>query len=211
MNRKISILIIMLLIMNSLVIVQSSVSNLTSTGEILRGDEEKNNFSDDSFFEEWNVTFGGSNIDIGHSVQQTTDNGFITVGYTRSYGESSGRNIWLIKTDTFGNEEWKHSFMPLTEVSCDFSKNRWVIENTGRIGAYNLSLTSQIEGSIFGGVYEQTGQFIIIPPGEQQKVNILRLFGFGKVTIDLLVEGLNIDPTTCSVTGFLIGPFFFKT
>ena len=96
--------------MNSLVIVQSSVSNLTSTGEILRGDEEKNNFSDDSFFEEWNVTFGGSNIDIGHSVQQTTDNGFITVGYTRSYGESSGRNIWLIKTDTFGNEEWNVTF-----------------------------------------------------------------------------------------------------
>ncbi len=59
--------------------------------------------------EEWNNTFGGSNIDVGHSVDQTTDGGYITTGYTRSYGES-GRNIWLLKTDAVGNEQWNNTF-----------------------------------------------------------------------------------------------------
>ena len=58
----------------------------------------------------WTKTFGGSNIDIGHSVEQTSDGGFIITGYTRSFGTASGRNIWLIKTDAFGNEQWNNTF-----------------------------------------------------------------------------------------------------
>ena len=60
--------------------------------------------------EEWNKTFGGSNIDIGLSGQQTSDGGYIISGYTRSYGNTSGRNIWLIKTDISGSEEWNKTF-----------------------------------------------------------------------------------------------------
>jgi hypothetical protein len=58
----------------------------------------------------WTKTFGGTNIDIGHSVEQTSDGGFIITGYTRSYGTISGRNVWLIKTDAFGNEQWNNTF-----------------------------------------------------------------------------------------------------
>ncbi|HSL90951.1 MAG TPA: T9SS type A sorting domain-containing protein [Ignavibacteriaceae bacterium] len=58
----------------------------------------------------WTKTFGGSNIDIGHSVEQTSDGGFIITGYTRSYGTMSGRNVWLIKTDESGNMEWENTF-----------------------------------------------------------------------------------------------------
>ena len=39
-------------------------------------------------------TFGGSDADVGYSVQQTTDGGYIIVG------------TWLIKTDSNGNVEW---------------------------------------------------------------------------------------------------------
>jgi hypothetical protein len=58
----------------------------------------------------WTKTFGGSNIDIGHSVQETFDGGFIITGYTRSFGTASGRNVWLIKTDLSGNELWNNTF-----------------------------------------------------------------------------------------------------
>lgn len=58
----------------------------------------------------WAQTFGGSNIDIGHSVMQTSDGGFAITGYTRSYGGTAGRNVWLLKTDSTGTEEWNSAF-----------------------------------------------------------------------------------------------------
>ena len=58
----------------------------------------------------WTKTFGGTNIDVGQSVQQTTDSGYIISGYTRSYGTISGRNIWLIKTNSSGELLWQNTF-----------------------------------------------------------------------------------------------------
>ncbi len=59
--------------------------------------------------EEWNKTFGETESDVGHSVQQTTDAGFIIVGGTRSYG--AGRyDVWLVKTDSNGDEQWNKTF-----------------------------------------------------------------------------------------------------
>jgi len=59
--------------------------------------------------EEWNKTYGGPGFDLGSSVQETCDGGYIITGWTNSYG-AGGLDVLLIKTDSDGNEEWKKTF-----------------------------------------------------------------------------------------------------
>jgi len=65
--------------------------------------------TDENGNEEWNQTFGGTSSDYGYSVQQTSDNGFIITGFTQSYG-CGAFDIWLIKTDENGVEDWNQTF-----------------------------------------------------------------------------------------------------
>ena len=59
----------------------------------------------------WNKTFGGPNDDesVSGSVIQTSDGGFALAGITNSFG-SGGYDLWLIKTDSFGNKQWDKTF-----------------------------------------------------------------------------------------------------
>ena len=59
--------------------------------------------------EAWNQTFGGTGYDGAHSVQQTSDGGYILAGWTRSYGAGYD-DFWLVKTDANGNEHWNKTF-----------------------------------------------------------------------------------------------------
>ncbi len=53
----------------------------------------------------WIRTFGGDTTDYCFSVDETADHGYITTGYTESFG--SGGDLWLIKVDSLG--DWQFS------------------------------------------------------------------------------------------------------
>lgn len=64
---------------------------------------------------EWNKTYGGSKDDIGQSVAQTKDGGYILTGYAMSDDGDGSNNEgfhdnWILKLDASGNIQWEHSF-----------------------------------------------------------------------------------------------------
>ncbi|MFC2042309.1 hypothetical protein ACFLTV_02270 [Chloroflexota bacterium] len=68
------------------------ILKLTSTGDV-----------------EWQKSCGGSNWDVSHSVQQTSDGGYIVAGYTESFGAGED-DIWIVKFASNGNFEWQKTY-----------------------------------------------------------------------------------------------------
>ena len=58
---------------------------------------------------EWERTIGGSKGEVCGSVWQTSDGGYVLVGYTQSWGAGS-EDVYLVKTDHGGGVEWEMTF-----------------------------------------------------------------------------------------------------
>jgi dipeptidyl aminopeptidase/acylaminoacyl peptidase len=61
----------------------------------------------------WGKSFGGQYMDVGYSVRQTSDGGYIVSGmkgYNYYHEQLTKADLWLIKLDSEGNEEWNRAF-----------------------------------------------------------------------------------------------------
>ena len=57
----------------------------------------------------WTRTYGGSSADVGYSVVQTTDAGFVVAGYSYTSAQNVNDAL-LIKTDRSGNVQWSKTY-----------------------------------------------------------------------------------------------------
>jgi len=51
---------------------------------------------------QWTRTIGGENEDLGNSLIQTSDGGYVIAGYTESFG-AGGRDVYVVKLDKNGD------------------------------------------------------------------------------------------------------------
>jgi len=77
---------------------------------------------------QWNRTYGGSLLDHGMSVVETSDGGYAIAGHIES---SSGADFWLIKVDADGNTQWNKAY---NQTDSDFAYS--VVETSD--GGYAL-------------------------------------------------------------------------
>jgi hypothetical protein len=102
---------------------------------------------------QWGKTYGGSNIDIGWCIEQTTDGGYILAGSTEStdgnvVGNHGNRDIWVVKLSDLGIIQWQKT---LGGSSYDFANSVLQTNDGGYIIA---GYTSSDDGDVsinYGG------------------------------------------------------------
>ena len=93
----------------------------------------------------WARTFGGSLDDWGKSIALCSDGGFAITGKTLSEG-AGGWDVYVIKTDSLGNEEWSRTFGAGDD---DFGKCIKETSDGGLVIAGYTKLNSRRESDIF--------------------------------------------------------------
>jgi hypothetical protein len=123
--------------------------------------------------EEWNTTVGGIASDGTFSVIQTSDEGYIGVGYADSYG--GNHDLWLVRTDKHGNEQWNKTYgtadwdLGYNLKECD-DGGYIIVGTTQSYGAGNQDawlIKTDVNGveewnMTYGGAYNDWGSDVVI-------------------------------------------------
>ena len=57
---------------------------------------------------QWQRAYGGNGYDMAHSIQQTSDGGYIVAGESSSFGSST--EVWVLKLDGNGGITWQNLY-----------------------------------------------------------------------------------------------------
>ncbi len=141
---------------------------------------------------QWNKTFGEYNDEIGYSVQQTFDGGYIVTADTRRGIEVNEGDIHLIKTDADGNTVWDKLIDPRGQHENDYPLDA---KQTSDGGYIIVEYTEDESGTGLGDTY----LLKVDQNGNMDWRKILVLDGFNGHIIDITSDGGYI------VTGQIVG------
>jgi len=98
----------------------------------------------DRFFQ---FTFGGGKKDILYNTIEANDKGFISVGYTESFG-AGNFDMYLIKNDSLGNMEWSRTYGGIKE---DYGRS--IVKSSDGKGYMLLGYSNSFSGNNYFDIY----------------------------------------------------------
>ena len=150
--------------------------------------------------EQWSYSYGGGDSDCGNFVMQTSDGGYLSVGYTYSFGTvtKDSTNIYMVKTNSSGTLLWDRA----VEISPDDDDVAYSVEEASD-GYIVVGKTDQV----FAGV-DTTTDIVILKTSTAGVVEWLNTYGDDDEeesanAVELINNGSIIvsGSTTESVTG----------
>src|SRR6056297_332602 len=101
----------------------------------------------------WSFNYGGTDNDVGKAVIQTTDGGYVVIGYTKSTDGDVNINhgdydFWVFKLDANGTLKWENTFGGSdTEYAYDLCKT-----TDGGFLIAGITKSSDGDVTFFGGI-----------------------------------------------------------
>jgi predicted RNase H-related nuclease YkuK (DUF458 family) len=139
----------------------------------------------------WQKTFGGGDEDLGLSVVQTSDGGYVIVGTTYSFG-AGACDVYMIKTDSRGNKIWQKTFGGKSEdkgfcVAQTRDGGYIIVGTTRSFGALGIDIYliktdsrgNKMWQKTFGGKGQEQG-FSVIQASDGGYVIVGETYSFGK-------------------------------